>query len=227
MTGMLREQDETDVSDVLRDRMQRAGGLQRMAVVSVLVHRRALAALVCSPPADGSLSQPRRPPRTVMTISLGGGSARPQTGGMTSDRRPAGQAVSRPRRRSARSRSGRRGGKTPEMTVPAPEAEAPSEAAPNRAGRSRRPTSARDGRRRGARGDPRRHADCRDRRTRSGLRLARERRRRLGVDARRRATSVVRSTWSNGEPHPRELERARRGGRRWRSSSSRFSGTAR
>ena len=58
-----------DVSDILRDRGQEPGGLQQMAVVSVVVHIAFLAAMVFVP--QGWLSPD--PNQSVMTISLGDG----------------------------------------------------------------------------------------------------------------------------------------------------------
>ena len=59
----------SEVSDVLRDRMQAPGGLQPMLTVSVAVHLGLAAALIF---ASGGLLKRADPSRTVMTISLGG-----------------------------------------------------------------------------------------------------------------------------------------------------------
>jgi TonB family protein len=70
-----------DVSDVLRDRMQEPPGLQRMAVVSAIVHVAVAVAVLLGP---GLLLPRQQAPAPVMTISLGAGTPGPQSGGMTS-----------------------------------------------------------------------------------------------------------------------------------------------
>jgi TonB family protein len=70
-----------DVTDVLRDRMHEPGGMQQMAVVSLLVHGAVAATLVFAP--SGWLAHSPEAPKTVMTITLGGGNAGPANGGMT------------------------------------------------------------------------------------------------------------------------------------------------
>jgi protein TonB len=106
-----------DVTDVLRDRMHEPDGLQRMVAVSVLAHGAALAAVILAP--GGWIAQQEAPARTVMTISLGGGTGGPSTGGMTSiGGRPV-QAETPPdatRPDPVRPPAAR----TPEMTVPIP-----------------------------------------------------------------------------------------------------------
>ena len=69
-----------EVTDVLRDRMQRPGGLQRTITLSAGAHLALAGALVFAP---GGLLQHRSRPNTVMTISLGGGGTGPENGGMT------------------------------------------------------------------------------------------------------------------------------------------------
>ena len=103
-----------DVTDVLRDRMEAPAGLQQMAVVSVLVHGALLAALVLAP--GGWLARRVAEPRTVMTISLGGGTPGPENGGMTDIGGRAVQAEKPPDapREAVRTPAA----KTPEMTVP-------------------------------------------------------------------------------------------------------------
>jgi TonB family protein len=105
-----------DVTDVLRDRVHEPDGLQRMAAVSVLVHGAALAAVILAP--GGWLSQQDAPPKTVMTISLGGGNGGASSGGMTSIGGRAIQAETPPdapkRPEPVRPPAAR----TPEMTVP-------------------------------------------------------------------------------------------------------------
>jgi TonB family protein len=103
-----------DVSDVLRDRMEEPAGLQQMAVVSVVVHGALLAALILMP--GGWLSRRAPEARTVMTISLGGGTPGPVNGGMTTIGGRAVQAEKPPDapREALRTPAA----KTPEMTVP-------------------------------------------------------------------------------------------------------------
>jgi TonB family protein len=110
----------TDVSDVLRDRMQTPAGLQRMLTVSVAVHLTLAAALLFAP--GGLLKRAADPARTVMTISLGGGGEGPDVGGMTmmggrpvqTQAPPEELAKPEPMRPPA--------AKTPEMTMPLPDA---------------------------------------------------------------------------------------------------------
>jgi TonB family protein len=116
-----------DVTDVLRDRMHEPGGLQRMAVVSVLVHGAVLAALVIAP--GGWLSQQEAAPKTVMTISLGGGNGGPSSGGMTSIGGRAVQAVTPPDAPKRPEPIRPPAARTPAMTVPAP-GRTPVKAAP-------------------------------------------------------------------------------------------------
>jgi TonB family protein len=69
---------EVVVSDIIKSRMQEPGGFKQTALVSLLVHVCAVAALVAMPGVFGP--QPSAP-KVVMHISLGG-SAGPKTGGM-------------------------------------------------------------------------------------------------------------------------------------------------
>lgn len=69
-----------DVTDILRDRMHAPPGLERMAVVSALVHTAVVATLILAP--DSWFPAPRSTERVVMTISLGG-TAGPENGGIT------------------------------------------------------------------------------------------------------------------------------------------------
>jgi TonB family protein len=104
----------SEVSDVLRDRMQTPDGLSSMLTVSVAAHLGLAAALVFA--SGGLLKRAADPSRTVMTISLGGGGDLPQSGGLT----PIGGAPVQteapvkpePMRPAA--------AKTPEMTMPLP-----------------------------------------------------------------------------------------------------------
>ena len=107
-----------DVTDVLRDRMQTPAGLQRMISVSVAAHLALAAALIF---ARGGLLTRHDVPPTLMTISLSG-SAGPENGGMTAlGGRPV-QAVTPPEEASKREAAHPPAAKTPEMTVPLPNA---------------------------------------------------------------------------------------------------------
>ena len=108
-----------DVSDVLRDRMQRPGGLQRTITLSVGAHLALAGALVFAP---GGLLQHRRAAPVVMTISLGGGGVGPENGGMTAmGGRPV-QEVKAPDEPVKREAVRPPAAKTPEMTMPLPNA---------------------------------------------------------------------------------------------------------
>lgn len=107
-----------DVTDVLRDRMQTPAGLQRMISVSAAAHLALAAALIV---ARGGLLTRHDVPPTLMTISLSG-SAGPENGGMTAlGGRPV-QAVTPPEEASKREAARPPAAKTPEMTVPLPNA---------------------------------------------------------------------------------------------------------
>ncbi len=107
-----------DVTDVLRDRMQEPAGLQATAVVSALVHAVALAAIVLL--SGGLFGERARQPRSVMTISLGGGNGGPENGGMTSiGGRPV-QAVIPPEEIKRPEPVRPPAARTPEMTLPKP-----------------------------------------------------------------------------------------------------------
>ena len=115
-----------DVTDVLRDRMQRPAGLQRMVGVSMLAHAVAIAAIVLAP--KGFLSPAAPLPRTTMTISLGGSGDGPRTEGMTSiGGRPV--QVQTPPEETKREAVRPPAARTPEMTVPLPNAK-PAKASP-------------------------------------------------------------------------------------------------
>lgn len=106
-----------NVSDVLRDRVSEPPGLERMALVSVLAHIALIGGLLLAP--GGWLSAPVQAPKTIMTISLSGGTGGPNTGGLTSiSQRPVqAEAPEAPRRpEPVRPPAA----KTPEMTVPIP-----------------------------------------------------------------------------------------------------------
>jgi len=117
-----------EVSDVLRDRMQRPGGLQRTITLSVGAHLALAGALVFAP---GGLLQHRRAAPVVMTISLGGGGAGPENGGMTAmGGRPV-QEVKPPDEPAKREAVRPPAAKTPEMTMPLPNAKV-TKAAPRK-----------------------------------------------------------------------------------------------
>lgn len=107
-----------DVTDVLRDRLQEPAGLRRMISASVAVHVALAAALVVT---GGGLPFRRDVPPTLMTISLSG-SAGPENGGMTAlGGRPV-QAVTPPDEAPKREAVRAPAAKTPDMTVPLPNA---------------------------------------------------------------------------------------------------------
>jgi TonB family protein len=110
----------TEVTDVLRDRMLEPGGFERMATVSVLVHGALIAAVILAPARWWTHQVDA--PQPFMTISLGGGAAGPQSGGLTPlGDRPIQQATppEEPVRREAPRPPA---AKTPEMTLPDPKA---------------------------------------------------------------------------------------------------------
>jgi protein TonB len=107
-----------DVTDILRDRMHEPAGLNRMVSWSFLFHGVLVVGLLLAP--KGFLMRTADAPRRVMTISLGGGVG-PQNGGMTSIGARAVQAQAPPdvqKREAPRPPAA----KTPEMTVPKPNA---------------------------------------------------------------------------------------------------------
>lgn len=107
-----------DVTDVLRDRMQTPAGLQKMISVSVAAHLTLAAALILS---RGGLFKRQEVPPTLMTISLSG-SGGPENGGMTAlGGRPV-QAVTPPDEAPKREAVRAPAAKTPDMTVPLPNA---------------------------------------------------------------------------------------------------------
>jgi periplasmic protein TonB len=108
-----------DVTDVLRDRMQQPGGLQRMLTASVGAHVLLAAAVIFGP---GGLLHHTTAPATVMTISLGGGGERAENGGMTPmGGRPI-QEVKPPDEPVKREPVRPPAAKAPEMTMPLPNA---------------------------------------------------------------------------------------------------------
>lgn len=114
-----------DVSDVLRDRMEKAGGLQRMIVISALGHLSLVAIMIVAP--NDWLSSTQQAPPTLMTISLSSGSPGVDNGGMT---QAPGRAVQEVRAADApKERPTAPAAKTPEMTVPVPGKSKPTAAA--------------------------------------------------------------------------------------------------
>jgi TonB family protein len=114
-----------DVTDVLRDRMQEAGGFQRMVTLSLVAHGLVVAAILFAP--GGVLGRPSST-REVMTISLAGGGEGPLNGGFTPiGGRPV-QAVTPPdqppKREAVRPPAAKQ-----EMTVPAKAAKSAKSAA--------------------------------------------------------------------------------------------------
>src|SRR6266699_796827 len=104
-----------DVTDILRDRMRQPAGLQQMVVVSVAVHAACVVALLLAP--GRWIGRAQEAPRTVMTISLGGGGG-PSSGGLTAmgDRPVQVQTPAEPPKPREAVRPP--AAKTPEMTVP-------------------------------------------------------------------------------------------------------------
>jgi TonB family protein len=117
----------TEVSDILRDRMQTPAGLRRMISASVTVHLLLAALLVFGP--GGILRQRNEPLRTVMTISLSGAGQGPDVGGLNPmSGRPV-QTQATPEELAKREPVRPPAAKAPEMTMPLPNAK-PIKAAP-------------------------------------------------------------------------------------------------
>lgn len=108
-----------DVTDVLRGRMYEPAGLQKALALSMTVHTVFVAGLFLAP--SRWLERPQERPRSVMTISLGGGGG-PRSGGMTAmGGRPV-QVQTPPEEPKPREPIRVPAAKTPEMTVPLPNA---------------------------------------------------------------------------------------------------------
>jgi TonB family protein len=105
-----------DATDVLRDRMREPAGLPYMTTASLLIHG-ALVAAVLLAPGDW-FSQRAQEPRTVMTITLGGGTPGPQNGGMTSSGGRPIQAETPPDAPKRPEAVRPPAAKTPEMSLP-------------------------------------------------------------------------------------------------------------
>jgi protein TonB len=116
----------TEVSDILRDRMQTPAGLRRMISASVSVHLLLVALLVFGP--GGILKHRGEAVRTVMTISLAGAGQGPDVGGLTPmSGRPV-QTQAPPEELAKREPVRPPAAKAPEMAMPLPNAR-PSRAA--------------------------------------------------------------------------------------------------
>jgi periplasmic protein TonB len=110
-----------DVTDVLRDREREAAGSEHAVTVSVsvMLHGALFALLLLAP--NGLLGRPAERPRSIMTISLGGGGG-PQNGGRTAiGGRPV--QVQTPPEEAKKPEAVRApAAKAPEMTLPKPDA---------------------------------------------------------------------------------------------------------
>jgi TonB family protein len=116
-----------EVTDVLRDRMNAPKGLERMFVASLAVHAVLVAGFIFAP--GGWLDSTKAPPKTIMTISLGGGNEGPANGGMTAIGGRAVQEVKPPDEPKRPEPVRPPAAKAPEMTVPLPN-KAPTKAPP-------------------------------------------------------------------------------------------------
>ncbi len=116
-----------EVTDVLRDRMNEPKGFDRMAAASIVAHLLFVAAVIVVP--GGWLDARNAAPRTVMTISLGGGNEGPANGGMTAIGGRAVQEVRPPEEPKRPEPVRPPAAKAPEMTVPIPN-KPPVKAAP-------------------------------------------------------------------------------------------------
>jgi protein TonB len=116
-----------EVTDVLRDRMDEPKGLDRMLAASFVAHMILVAAFVFAP--GGWLDTRKEAPKTVMTISLGGGNEGPANGGMTSIGGRAVQEVKPPDEPKRPDPVRPPAAKVPEMTVPVPN-KAPTKSPP-------------------------------------------------------------------------------------------------
>jgi TonB family protein len=117
----------TEVSDILRDRMQTPAGLRRMISASVTVHLLLATFLVFGP--GGIMKKRSQVDRTVMTISLSGAGQGPDVGGLTPLAARPVQTQAQPEALAKREPVRPPAAKTPEMTMPLPNAK-PSRATP-------------------------------------------------------------------------------------------------
>ena len=118
----------TEVSDVLRERMQQPGGLPATALVSFAVHAAIVGALILGPARWMSHALDENKP--VMTITLGGSGTGPDNGGMTSIGARAVQTTEPAMKPEALRAPA---AKTPEMTVPLEKAPVKAAKAPSKA----------------------------------------------------------------------------------------------
>jgi TonB family protein len=107
-----------EVTDVLRDRMNAPKGLERMFVASLTAHAILIAVFIFAP--GGWLDARNAPPKTIMTISLGGGNEGPANGGMTPMPGRAVQEIKPPDEPKRPEPVRPPAAKAPEMTVPVP-----------------------------------------------------------------------------------------------------------
>ena len=105
-----------DVTDVLRDRMSEQGGLERAAAMSLVAHGVLVATMLFAPGAWWTRSTEM--PHPVMTITLGGGVAGPQAGGLTQEGGKPVQAVRPPEEENRPEPARAPAAKTPDMTLP-------------------------------------------------------------------------------------------------------------
>jgi TonB family protein len=119
----------TDASDVLRDRMQEPAGLQRMLLLSVLVHIAGTAIVLLG--SGVLLGRPASNPRNVMTISISGAGEGPRNGGFTAAAAAPVQAPL-PAQELKRAPILPPAARTPEMVIPTnkPSTKAPKTPAP-------------------------------------------------------------------------------------------------
>jgi len=116
-----------EVTDVLRDRMQAPAGLQRMVAVSVGAHVLLAVGLLLTPARF--LGRDTEAPRTVMTISLGGGGAA-DSGGMTPMGGRAVQVQTPPEEAAKREPVRPPAAKAPEMVLPRRDVKVSNKTAP-------------------------------------------------------------------------------------------------
>jgi protein TonB len=102
-------------------------GLERMFAVSIVAHAVIVGVLVFAP--GGWLDSRKAPPKTIMTISLGGGNEGPVNGGITSIGGRAVQQVKPPDEPKRPEPVRPPAAKVPDMTVPLPK-QTPTKAPP-------------------------------------------------------------------------------------------------
>ena len=107
-----------DVTDVLSDRSAEPRGIQAMLAASIAVHAVLLAGFLFAP--GGWFDARKTAPKTIMTITLGGGNEGPANGGMTSVSARAVQVQTPPDEPKRPEPVRPPAAKVPEMTVPVP-----------------------------------------------------------------------------------------------------------